>query len=73
MEKSRETAIEILAEFEELLDKEGIKIPSEDRTGEKEEACLYGVEYYELEDSITEILKEKNSIENILSTKKEQQ
>jgi hypothetical protein len=56
MEKSRETAIEILAEFEELLDKKGIKIPSKDRTGEKEEACLYGVEYYVLEDSITEIL-----------------
>ncbi len=59
MEKSRETAIEILAEFEELLDKKGIKIPSKDRTGEKEEACLFGTEYYTIEDKITEILEKR--------------
>ena len=63
MEKSRETAIVILAEFEELLAKKGIKIPSEDRTGEKEEACLYGVEYYTIEDRITEIFEKNNSDE----------
>jgi hypothetical protein len=63
MEKSRETAIKILAEFEELLDKKGLKIPSDDRTGEKEEACLYGTEYYTIEDRITEILDKKNSDE----------
>lgn len=63
MDKSRETATEILREFEELLYKKCIKIPSEDRTGEKEEACLYGVEYYTLEDSIMEILEKKNTDE----------
>jgi len=30
--------------------------PSADREGRKEEACIYGSEYYELEDTITDIL-----------------
>ena len=60
MEKEREIAIEILDEFEELLGRKEIKIPSEDREPDGEvpdEACLYGSEYYELEDIITDILK----------------
>lgn len=57
MERERELAIEILEVFEDFLERKGIKIPSKDREGKPEEACLYGREYYELEDAITEILK----------------
>ena len=57
--KARRVAIEILDEFEEMLDRKGITIPSEDREGRKEEACIYGTEYYELEDVITDILVEE--------------
>ena len=34
----------------------GIMIRSQDREGREEEACLYGTEYYELEDAVTGIL-----------------
>ena len=57
-EEARELAIQILDEFEELLAAKGIKIPSDDREGREEEACLYGTEYYELEDAVTDILME---------------
>ena len=58
MEKERRIAIEILDEFEELLAEKGIKIPSNDREADVEnETCLYGTEYYDLEDEITDILK----------------
>ena len=57
--KARRVAIEIMDEFEEMLDRKGIMIPSEDREGWEEEACIYGTEYYELEDVITDILVEE--------------
>lgn len=56
MEKAREIAIEIIDEFEELLEGYKINIPSKDREGNPEEARIYGEEYYALEDSITDIL-----------------
>jgi len=52
----RRIAIEILDEFEELLESKNITIPADDREG-KEEEGLYGSEYYELEDRVVEILK----------------
>ena len=55
-DKARRIAIEILDEFEELLAGKGLTIPSEDREGRPEEACLYGSEYYLLEDTITDLL-----------------
>jgi len=57
--KARRIAIEILDEFEAMLDRNGIMIPSEDREGREEEACIYGTEYYELEEVITDILIEE--------------
>ena len=58
MERERKIAIEIHDEFEELLAAKGIMIPSDDREPDNEnEACLYGTEYYTLEDEITDILK----------------
>ena len=55
-DKARRIAIDIIDEFEELLDRHGIKLPSADREGKEKEACIYGSEYYELEDEITDIL-----------------
>lgn len=61
MEKERKVAIEILDEFEEMLGRKGIRVPSDDRALDEQEvtqACLYGHEYYELEDTVTAILKQ---------------
>jgi len=55
-DKARRLAIQILDEFEELLGRHSVKIPSADREGRKEEACIYGSQYYELEDTVTGIL-----------------
>ena len=58
MERERRIAIEILDEFEELLAAKDIKIPSNDRESDgRNESSLYGTEYYDLEDKITDILK----------------
>ncbi len=57
MKKERELAIEIISEFEELLGRFNLKIPDRDREGNKEEACIYGMNYYALEDKITELIK----------------
>lgn len=54
----RGLAVTILDMFEDVLDKYGIMIPDEDRTGEEGEACLYGMTYGELEDMITSLLSE---------------
>ena len=53
----RNLALKIIDIFEGLLAEHEIYIPSEDREGEPDEACIYGCEYYDLEDSITELLK----------------
>ena len=58
MERTREFAISILDLFEDLLDEKGIDIPSEDRTGEEGEARLYGTEYFQLEDDVTNLLEQ---------------
>jgi hypothetical protein len=55
----RELAIRILDEFEELLAEKNVMIQSDDREGREEEACLYGSEYYGLEDAIVDILMEQ--------------
>jgi hypothetical protein len=39
-EEARELAIAIIDEFEELLAEHGIMVPSEDREGREEEACI---------------------------------
>lgn len=55
-EEARELAFAIISEFEELLAEHNIMIPSADREGREEEACIYSAEYYLLEDTITDIL-----------------
>jgi len=55
-EEARELAFALIGEFEELLAEHDIMIPSRDREGREEEACIYGTEYYLLEDEITDIL-----------------
>ena len=54
--KHRGVAIRILDVFEEMLEKKGIMIPDEDRTGDESEACLYGMTYADLENAIEELL-----------------
>ena len=56
--KARRTAIKILEEIKELLDEKGIVIPSDDREGREEEACLYSTEYHRPEDTVTDMLVE---------------
>ena len=56
MNKERELAINILAEFEELLERNNLTIPDRDREGEETEARIYGITYYNLEDTITELI-----------------
>jgi hypothetical protein len=60
----RETAIEILELFEELLDRYEIDIPDEDREGHPTEARIYGKTWYDLEDSIVKILNEREILDN---------
>ncbi|MEM2905060.1 MAG: hypothetical protein QW587_04895 [Candidatus Bathyarchaeia archaeon] len=57
LEPARKLAGEIIDLFEELLVEKGIKLPSKDRSGDPEEASIYGEEYYRLEDEITELLR----------------
>ena len=52
----REYAIGIMNIFENLLDEKDIDIPSEDRNGDEGEARIFGTEYADLEDKITELL-----------------
>ena len=54
--KLRQFSASICDVFEELLDKYNITIPDEDRTGDESEARLYGMEYSDTEDYITQIL-----------------
>lgn len=56
---TRKLAISCIEEFEDLLDRKDITIPSDDREGNEEEARLYGCEYYQVEDAVTEILTKR--------------
>lgn len=61
-DKARIMAGTILDFFEDLLDEKGIDIPSSDREGRdvnEFEARIFGTEYYNLEDKITEYLRKK--------------
>ena len=58
MEKEREIAIMILQAFENKLEELNVSLPDKERAGMSEEARIYGQTYYELEDLITNILKE---------------
>lgn len=56
MEESRKIANKIIDEFENLLKEHDMKIPNGERCNNEDEACIYGDDYYNLEDKITEIL-----------------
>lgn len=58
MGRNRDTAIKIIEEFEELLNKKEIKLPNKERKNNEDEACIYGSDYYDLEDKITDILND---------------
>lgn len=58
MDREREIAIMILQVFENKLEELDVSLPDKERTGMLEESRIYGQTYYELEDLITNILKE---------------
>ena len=62
---NRELAGVIIDKFEELLDKYDIKLPSDEREGNEDEAAIYGIDYFDLEDEITTILDKQASLKNI--------
>lgn len=49
-------AYNILDDVEHLLSERGVVIPSEDREGNEDEACLFGDAYYDLEDNILDTI-----------------
>lgn len=59
MSQNRELATEIIDEFEELLAKYDLKIPNKERQNSIEECCIYGTDYFYLEDTITELIGSK--------------
>ncbi|MEK6677577.1 MAG: hypothetical protein AABZ47_18230, partial [Planctomycetota bacterium] len=61
-ELARETAIQIRDEFEDLLHEKGILVPSADREGQPDEACLFGEENSRFEEAITAILMEHRTV-----------
>lgn len=46
----------ILDIFEDMLEEKGIIIPDDDRTGNEDEACIYGCTYGDLESQIASLL-----------------
>lgn len=56
MIKLREYSVEIVELFEELLEEYNITIPDEDRTGDENEARLYGMTYSNLEEDVLHAL-----------------
>ena len=62
MERNREIACEIIDIFENLLEEKNITIPSKDREGNKDESRIFGEEYYNLEEKITELLDKKEEL-----------
>lgn len=62
MEKNRKITIEIINEFENILAENNIRIPDKDRKENEDEACIYGKTYFDLEDSILEILNNENNL-----------
>ena len=54
--KDLEVVYGIIDIFEEVLKEKDIYIPDPDRTGEEDEACIFGQTYYEIEDKLKEFL-----------------
>lgn len=68
-EERRKLAIDIINLFENVLNEHNIKLPDNDRTGDSTEASIFGSTYYEIEDSIENLLCEfdKNSTSSRIS------
>lgn len=60
MKKERELAIKIISIFEDYLADNNVKIKNTEKEGNDGESIIYGTDYYNLEDTITEILENKN-------------
>ena len=56
--QARKRAFEIIGVFDSFLEERGIMIPSSDRTGRRDEAAIFGWDYYELEHEISRLLRD---------------
>ena len=59
-EKRQKMCLEIIDQFEQLLEEKDISIPCED-SAEGNNARIYGAEYWRLEDGIHKILEQEDS------------
>lgn len=59
-ESTKPLTIQILQEVETFLDKHDITIPDPNRTGDSEEARLFGDAYIELETAIDRLIERRN-------------
>lgn len=66
MDKNREIAIEIIDVFEDILSTNNILLPDSCRNDDniENQASIYGETYFNLEDSITDILDKKLNSNN---------
>lgn len=60
-EDAHDLAFTIIGDFENLLSEHDIMLPSADREGLEDEACIYGSEYDVLEDGIVEVLRRQRA------------
>lgn len=67
MDEQRKLAIKIIDKFENLLNKYDIKLPSDEREGNEEESSIYGKDYFDLEDEITDVLNKYVATKNVKS------
>ena len=58
-EKRQKMCLEIIDQFEQLLEEKDISIPCEDSA--EDNARIYGAEYWRLEDGIHKILEQEDS------------
>lgn len=60
MNPERLLAIQIIDVFNDVLMKNNITIPSDDREGNDDESPIYGTLHYQLEDDITAMIEKFN-------------
>ena len=68
--KDLEVVYGIIDISEEMLKEKGIYIPDQDRTGDEEEACIFGQTYYEIEEKLKEFLIRRRMLWHLKSYQK---
>lgn len=63
MDQARAVAIDIIEEFEDLLKRKNIEIPSDERPDDEDYPRIVGTDHEELESKIAKILRDNGMIE----------